>query len=526
MEQSPDKPANNSAEKEITNAFPPFSEENYAQFIELSPIPAFVADLNYNFICVNAAAARFFGYKPEQLTNKKITDVIRPKEFSQLADLKQQLLNSREKHGDWEFLRKDGIRVWGDVSSRILSGGQWLIFVNDITKRKQAEQSFLESEKKRLQMQKIEALGRLAGGIAHDFNNFLAVILLHIDMFNLQLSADSPLRHRVNEIKAVTNNAAGIVRQLLAFGRKQPMNPSPVALNQVIQEFSKNLNSLVGEDIKVKLTLEPDLGICFVDQNQIMQVLVNLAVNARDAMPNGGILEIETANIVLDKNTTNHKAQSGGSYIQITVADNGGGMDSKTRDHIFEPFFSTKESDKGAGLGLAMVYGIVKQSNGFIWVESEINQGTIFRIQFSRIDQPEVIAPKPKADESMPRGNETILLVEDEEAVRWIAAEILKMSGYEVFETSNGMEALEIAQSYNKPIHLLLTDFSMPNMNGKEVAGKIKILHPEMSVLFMSGGNIGDIISEQDSSDEKVYFIGKPFSPSSLTLKVREVLEP
>lgn len=524
MKQSTDKAANDSAEKKIATSLPPLSGENLQQFIELAPLPVFVADLDDNFVFGNSAVCRFLGYTIEELTDKKFADVIRPEKSSRLANLKQQVADDRQERGDWEFLRKDGKRVWGEVSSRLLSGGRRLVFVSDITERKQAEQSLLESEEKRLQWQKIEALGRLAGGIAHDFNNFLAVILLHLDMLSLQLSADSPLRYRVDEIKAVSDNAAAIIRQLLAFGRKQPMSPAPAALNQVVSEFSKNLPALLGEEIQAELNLEPDLGICFIDRNQIVQVLQNLAINAKDAMPDGGVFKIETANVVLDKHA-NHKSQSGGSYIQITVSDNGSGMDSETQDHIFEPFFSTKESDKGAGLGLATVYGIVKQSGGFIWVESKMNQGTTFKIQFPRIDEPLITAAQPKTvAPPSPTENKVVLLVEDEAAVRRITAEFLKLSDYEVLEAASGMEALEIAQSYNKPIHLLLTDFSMPQMNGREVAAKIKSIHPETAVLLMSG-NVGNIIFGQGDSPEKINLIGKPFSPSELTLKIEEMLK-
>jgi two-component system, cell cycle sensor histidine kinase and response regulator CckA len=391
-------------------------------------------------------------------------------------------------------------------------------------KRKRIAQAYFQSEEQLRQSQKIEAVGRLAGGIAHDFNNFLAVIMLHVDMLNLQLPVNSPLRYRIDEIKSVTNNAAAMVKQLLAFGRKQTLQPHPIVLNQVVKEFSEVLRPLVGEDIEIKLDLESDLGICYVDQNQIVQVLMNLAVNARDAMPNGGIIKIKTSNISFKKNDlAKPKVQPSGEYIELTVTDNGVGMDAEVQSQIFEPFFTTKEVGKGTGLGLATVYGIVKQSKGFIWAESKENEGTSFKIQLPRIDQPVTIA-KPEASTAIPGGNETILLVEDEEPLRRATFEILTILGYQVFEAGNAAQAIQLTQLYKDTIHLLLTDVVMPKTNGKEVAEKIKVLHPETAVLFMSGYN-DDIIAHHGILEENVNFIGKPFSPNTLAAKIREVLD-
>lgn len=379
-----------------------------------------------------------------------------------------------------------------------------------------------QSEEHLRESSKIEAIGRLAGGIAHDFNNFLAVIMLHVDMLQLQLPADSPLLYRVNEIKTVTSNAAGMVRQLLAFSRKQTLQPHPVVLNQIVKEFSKILRSLVGEHIEMQFHLDADLGVAFVDQNQVTQVLMNLAVNARDALPNGGTIKIETSNISLKETDDRHKAQPAGSYVQLEFTDNGTGMDEQTRVRIFEPFFTTKEAGKGTGLGLATVYGIVKQSNGFIWVDSEIGKGTKFRIHFPRVDQSPAVVKKENIM-TIPRGKETILLVEDEEQVRRAAVEVLNGLGYQVFEAGNGNQAIQLAQIYTQPIHLLLSDVVMPRMNGKELAEKMKVLHPETKVLFMSGYT-DDIIAHHGVLEENISFIGKPFSPSMLAVKIREVL--
>ncbi|MBS1792407.1 MAG: hypothetical protein JSS81_01055 [Acidobacteria bacterium] len=290
-------------------------------------------------------------------------------------------LNGREL-----FLRSSLLGIGEDGLLRCVWGT-----VRDVTAEKAARQTAEEVEKNLRQTQKIEALGRLAGGIAHDFNNFLAVMVLHNDMLNLQLPSASPLRHRIEEMRKAIGNATSLVRQLLAVGRKQTLHPRPTEINAAINEFAKILSSIVTDEIEVVFNLDPDSGVCFVDQKQLLQTLASLAANARDAMPAGGVLTIETSSVVLDKQSIGHKSQPEGSFVQVTIADNGVGMDPATLDGVFEPFFSKKQSSKGVGLGLATAYGFVKQSKGFIWVESELDKGTTFRIQFPRIDQPEML---------------------------------------------------------------------------------------------------------------------------------------
>lgn len=498
-----------------------FSTGGLDRFLQIVPLPALAVDSCGSIKVLNSDACRLLGYSEGEIIGKKMIDVLHSDDPRRWVEIVQRFANRPENREVCEFDRKDGSVVWCELFARSLPNGKWLVFVNNISERKEAELTFLSSQKQHWKVQKTEALEKLAGGIAHEFNNFLAVILLQTDMMNLQLVEDSPLRKRVNEIKAVSNDAAGIVRQLLAFGRRQPMTPSPVVINGLIQSFSRDLNALVGADVKLELGLEPDLGVCFVDQKQIAQALMYLAVNARDAMPNGGTLKIETKNIVLGR-TDNHTAQSKGSYIQISVTDSGIGMDPNTEEHIFEPFFSTKASDKGAGLGLATVYGIVKQSGGFIWVTSVKGQGTTFKIQFPRVDQPEIAEKSPeRAAETT--GTETILLVDDDRSVRGVAVESLVRSGYKVLEAGSGMEAVEIARSNNEPIHLLLTDLTMPAMSGSETARNIKEICPEISVLFISGSR-GDLGSQPADPTEIKHFLSKPFSSSELTLKVREVL--
>jgi two-component system cell cycle sensor histidine kinase/response regulator CckA len=405
------------------------------------------------------------------------------------------------------------IRVWGTRE--------------DITAARQAENAYKESENQLRQSQKVEALGRLAGGIAHDFNNFLAVIMLHVDMLNLQLAVDSPLRYRIGEIKTVTDNAAGMVKQLLAYGRKQTMQPHPSVLNDVIGAFVKILTPLIGENIELELSLAGDLGVCFVDPHQITQILMNLAVNSRDAMPKGGSIKFETFNTDVTEQTQIHKAQPFGPYVQMNVTDNGIGMDAATQAHIFEPFFTSKDAGKGTGLGLSTVYGIVKQSNGFIWVDSGPGEGASFKLFFPRIAVPAAEVKTEISEtsvETMPQGSETVLLVEDEAQIRHVALEVLTLLGYKVLEASNGVQALQLAEMVKEPIHILLTDVVMPKMNGQDVAHRLKDSHPESAVLFMSGYT-GDIIATQGILEKDVNFLGKPFTPRTLASKVREVLD-
>ncbi len=367
-------------------------QESLSRFIELIPIPIFIADAENRCLSMNCPAREFFGYHDETVVGEKIFDVFHTAQYAE--NIANDWSGNYEERYELEFVRPDGTIVWGEVISCSLPENCRQILIYDVTERKRTEQALLLSDERVWQNHKYDALGKLAGGVAHDFNNFLAVIMLQTDMLGLQLPADSPHHHRVNEIKAVVNNAVEIVRQLLAFGRKQPMNSDLVNLNRVVTEFSKKLPALIGENIETKIDLNPQLGVCFIDCKQMENVLLNLIRNAVEAMPDGGIIEIKTTNIILDESTVHHKAQPTGSYVQISIADNGEGMNAEVLEHLFEPFFSTKKSDMSAGLGLATVYGIVKQSRGFIWVESEISRGTTFIVQFPNVEQPVEMAGK------------------------------------------------------------------------------------------------------------------------------------
>ncbi len=525
--------------EERYRAFIEHSTEGIWRFEVINPIPTDLpADEQIELLYQNSrlaecndAKARQYGFScAAELIGKYLDEFLVRSDENNHTYL-SNFVNSGYQLTDNETHEKDKSgddRYFLSHLNGIIENGKLIRFwgiQRDITALKHARQTYLESEEQLRRSQKVEAIGRLAGGIAHDFNNFLAVIMLHVDMLSLQLPVNSPLRFRIEEIKSVTNNAAGMVRQLLAFGRKQTLQPHPIVLNHIVQEFIKIIRPLIGEDIEVEIDLDPNLGVCFVDKDQTVQILMNLAVNARDAMPKGGVLKIQTLNVILSKNLLRLKSQPVGEYVQLTVCDSGIGMTSDTRKHIFEPFFTTKEPNKGTGLGLATVYGIVKQSNGFIWVDSAPEQGTTFEVQFPRIDQPAKSLIKEEEEVvRMPTGSETILLVEDEEPVRRAALEVLNVLGYQVFEAASGAQAIQIAEIVNKPIDLLLTDVVMPRMNGRELAEEIKSLHPETKVLFMSGYN-DDIISNHGILEENVNFLSKPFTPLTLANRIREVLE-
>jgi PAS domain S-box-containing protein len=381
------------------------------------------------------------------------------------------------------------------------------------------------------QSQKMEAVGRLAGGVAHDFNNLLTVISGHVDLLRSRLeeSRSRPgevdlVGQDLDQIGRAAQRAAALTRQLLAFSRKQVLRPQVLDLNAVVLDLEKMLRRLIGEDVELASHLAPDLGRAKADPGQMEQVIMNLAVNARDAMPEGGRLTIETVNVELDEAyARRHVAVQPGRYVRLAVSDTGCGMDAATRSHLFEPFFTTKEQGKGTGLGLSTVYGIVKQSGGNIWVYSEPGGGTTFKIYLPRVDEPlEPLAPARKPLESV-RGSETILLVEDEDPVRELARRVLENSGYTVLAAANGVEALKVAGEHAGVIHLMVSDVVMPEMSGRELARRAAVLRPDMKVLYSSGYS-DKAVFQHGVLAPGAAFIEKPFTPEGLVRKVREVL--
>lgn len=497
-------------------------DDELSRLVQLAPVGAFVADPGDRIETANSAFCSLIGYDGADLIGTRINRIVRQIRSGTEGMNRVVRTANLPARGDASLQTAAGTMVIAEFFCRRFQDGRVLVFAADLTDRRNAEAILLEGERKRWQSQRIEALGRLAGGIAHDFNNFLAVLLLHIDILNLQLKDDDPIRERVNEIKTISNSVASTVRQLFAFGRKQPMTLAPVSLGPILTEFAESFRRESG-GIEISLELDPGLGLCFVDRVQITHVLTNLALNARDAMPGGGALTIATSNIQLEPDQA-PAVQPPGQYVEIRISDTGPGIDPEAEEHIFEPFFSGVESNKGAGLSLAMVYGIVKQSKGFIWMENRSGEGTTFRLQFPRLDVSAEPAGPADTETELAGLSRTVLLVDDEAAVRRITAEFLKMSGFEVLQAGSGMEAIEIAQEHQGPIHLLLTDFSMPFMDGRQVAEKITKMRPETSVLYMSGNIEQVVVEEMSTTAEKVNFICKPFSSTSLTEKVRQIL--
>lgn len=392
-----------------------------------------------------------------------------------------------------------------------------ILHAEDITEQRETENRLRLS-------QRLEAVGRLAGGVAHDFNNLLTVILGYLDFAIRELPASASIRADLLEAQQAGERAENLTRQLLAFSRKQVLAPTVLNLNKIVMDISGLLRRLLGEDVQIATQLAADLGSVRVDSGQVEQVIMNLVVNARDAMPQGGKLTIETSNVTLDDSyASQHISVSPGQYVLLAITDTGCGMDEATQDRIFEPFFTTKEKGKGTGLGLATVYGIVKQSGGSIWVYSEPGHGTSFKIYFPRVDAPAIELRRPAPPKVMASGQETLLLVEDDGLVRRLTERILKQAGYHVLVAANGSEALRLGEAQGK-IDLLLTDVVMPQMSGPQIAERLVERYPEVKVLYTSGYT-DETIVRHGVLEQGVHFVGKPFSASELTKKIRAVLD-
>jgi nitrogen-specific signal transduction histidine kinase/ActR/RegA family two-component response regulator len=406
----------------------------------------------------------------------------------------------------------------------------------DLTELRRSERALRQSEEQLRQAQKMDAVGKLAGGIAHDFNNLLMVIRGDSDLMLRRLASGDPLRSNAEGIREAADQAASLTRQLLAFSRKQVMAPSLVDLNGIVASIHAMLQRLLGETINLVTITAPDLGAVKADPGQMEQMILNLCVNARDAMPDGGRLTLRTANVDLDEAAAARWGDARpGPYVMLEVTDTGVGMDEETRSRLFEPFFTTKEQGKGTGLGLSTVYGTVRQSGGHIAVESAPGRGSTFTVCLPRVaaaappPEPRPVpagpAPRTRAETRLTPGRgETVLLVEDAQRVRAVVREILEMSGYVVLEARHGAEALEVSRAHPGVIHLLVTDVVMPQMSGRELAQRLATLRPELKVLYMSGYT-DDAIVRHGVLAAGIAFLSKPFTPDALALKVREVLD-
>jgi two-component system cell cycle sensor histidine kinase/response regulator CckA len=497
--------------------------------LENAPYGVALIDKGGKYIYINSEFTNITGYTLEDIPTgkdwfqKAFSD---PKERERFIQVwKEDRSKGKMMNREFGIHCKDEKIREIDIRSTFLKDGRAVVVLHDITEQKLAEERMESLQEQLRQSQKMEAIGRLAGGIAHDFNNLLTIIKGYSQLSLIELKEDSPLKKNIEHIHGATDRAANLVRQLLAFSRRQILEMKVLNLNAILTNLDNMLRRVIGEDIELITILAEDLGRVKTDPGWIEQAIMNLVVNSRDAMPSGGKLTIETGNADLDEASTfGHVGVEPGRYVMLSVSDTGIGITPEVMERLFEPFFSTKEKDKGTGLGLSTVYGIVKQSDGDIWVYSEPGKGATFKIYLPRVDEPlEERKEKVLGDELL-RGSETILLVEDEENVRKLALRVLERQGYKVLSARDGDDALLICEQFKDPIHLMLTDVVMPGMSGHELAKRLKSLYPKMKILYMSGYT-DDTIVLHGVLLEGVNYIQKPFTVDALTKKVREVLE-
>jgi PAS domain S-box-containing protein len=524
------------------------SETRFRRLAESGIIGIVVSDPDGCVLEANDVFLKMIGFSKDELARGLIRwQDLTPPELAPLAARAAEQLEASGVAVPWETesLRKDGTRVPILKGVATLGDARHIAFTVDLTERKRAEQerrrlkgdakesqdarvraeeALRQSEEQLRQAQKMEAVGRLAGGVAHDFNNVLSVIMSYGEIILEDLKKGDPMRADVEEIRKAAGRAAGLTRQLLLFSRQQVVAPKVIDLREVLVSMDKMLQRILGEDVDLVSVATKAAGRVEVDPSHIEQVILNLVVNARDAMPTGGKLTIETANVLLDDEyAAGHLPVKSGFYVMLAVTDTGCGMDKETQARIFEPFFTTKEQGKGTGLGLSTVFGIVQQSGGNIWVYSEPGKGTTFKVYLPRVDA-EVDVLRPTVAPATLRGHETILVCEDEEQVRGIVQSILRRQGYRVIPAQHPGEALLLCEQFPEPIDLLLTDVVMPEMSGPELARRLAGARPAMKVLCMSGYT-DDSIVRHGVLESGVAFLQKPITPAALATKVREVLD-
>jgi two-component system, cell cycle sensor histidine kinase and response regulator CckA len=500
------------------------SEASFRSMIENAPYGIYRATAAGQLLRVNPALQKMLGYdSPGELLRMNLAKDLyfEPDEHQRIIEMLATKKSFKDVEVEWK--RKDGTLTKARCSGLLVKDegeeeAYFEVFAEDATEKRLLERQLQVA-------QKMEAVGRLSGGIAHDFNNLLGVIIGYSQVLKKKLDVTNPLREHAEEIEKAGQRAASLTRQLLAFSRQQVLAPAVLDLNALLTDLGKMLPRLIGEDVELALQLDPRIGRVKADQSQIEQVVMNLVVNARDALPQGGRLVIETKNVNLTPAyIIHHPGSKVGPYVMLSVTDNGTGMNLETLAHLFEPFFTTKDRGKGTGLGLATVYGVVKQSGGYIWVDSEPGKGSSFKVYLPQIDEP-VSAPAPAVlpAESF-RGAETILLVEDADALRKLAHALLEQNGYHVLAAENGAEALKIVEQKCERINLLLTDVIMPGMTGRALADRLVALQTGLRVLYMSGYT-DSAIADQGVLEPGTYLLHKPFTEETLIQKVREVLD-
>jgi two-component system cell cycle sensor histidine kinase/response regulator CckA len=497
------------------------SEAMFRLLFSHTPLPMWVFDTEtLEFLQVNEAATRTYGFSENEFRGMSVREIRPDGDAPSFAAHVEEWKRDGRHQGHWQHKRKDGKCFEVDVVSHKLEyAGRSvrLVVAQDVSER-----LLLEGQLR--QAQKMEAVGRLAGGVAHDFNNLLMVIKGHTELLLNVLPPGDHVTRKVEQIERSADRAAALTRQLLAFSRMQVLQPRAINLNSVVEEMANLIPRLIGEDIELVVRCSADLGTVRADASQMEQVIMNLAVNSRDAMPRGGRFTVETSNVELDSlYRAAHPIVRPGKYVLLAVSDTGTGMDADTQAHIFEPFFTTKEQGKGTGLGLATVYGVVKQSGGFIWVYSELGQGSTFKIYLPRVDEPAASIPMVHIPSSLARGTETVLLAEDEQDVRDVAREFLESAGYTVLEAAGGDAALEISATHSGAIDLLITDMVMPGMSGQELARQMRGLRDGIRVIYMSGYS-EHAAGEAAKCDAAAAVLTKPFSRAVLLRTVRDIL--
>jgi two-component system, cell cycle sensor histidine kinase and response regulator CckA len=503
------------------------SEEEYRVLFESNPHPMWVYDKEtFAFLAVNDAALRHYGYSRQEWLSMTVLDIRPPEEVAAFRTALAARTAGPPASIDpsvqtFKHRKKDGTVIEVEIApnSIVFDGRKArLILATDVTEKRSLEAQLVQS-------QKMESIGRLAGGVAHDFNNLLGVIGGYADLLRKRVKDDPRLHGYAEDIVKAADRAAALSRQLLAFSRQLVLQPKVLDLNAVVGEMEKMLRRLIGEDVQLVTVFDDGLGTVKADPGQVEQILMNLAVNARDAMPLGGRLTIETHNVDLDRAYARHHADvPAGRYVMVAVSDTGQGMSPEVKARIFEPFFTTKGAGKGTGLGLATVHGIVKQSGGHVFVYSEAGQGTTLKIYLPRADEAPATAEGAAVEPALPRGSETVLLVEDEGTLRELIRELLESSGYAVLEARHGAEALKLCERHPDPIHLLMTDVVMPGISGRELAGQVKAVRPAIRTVYMSGYT-DDAVVLHGVLSEEMAFLQKPFTQEALARKVREVLD-
>ena len=503
------------------------TEAKYKMFIEQVAAVSYIAEVGFHgkWHYVSPQVETIFGYTPEEwlADSEHWVRHVAEEDHPLVEAAEENCMRAKRFQAEYRLKRKDGRIIWvsdnavfvpGSESHPLMEG-----IIVDITERRVLEDQLQQARR-------MEAVGRLAGGVAHDFNNLLTIIKGYVELALNRIGGQPELRGNIQQIADAAERAVTLVRQLLAFSRKQVLKPKVLDLNGVVLNMDKMVRRLMSENIEMRTSVEKNLGAVKADPGQIEQVILNLIVNARDAMPDGGKLWIETRNVELDSGMANDQASiKPGLYVMLSVRDTGVGISAETLPHIFEPFYTTKGSSRGTGLGLSTVYGIVKQSGGHIEVASELGKGTTFKVFLPRVEE---AAQRPQkaewAEPATGAGGETILLVEDEPAVRELARTVLSEQGYTVIEAQNSEDAVRLAGRHRSEIHLLLTDVMMPGMSGRDLAKHLTALHPYLRVLYMSGYT-HNVIGENGTLEEGLSFLQKPFSPKALTLRVRETLD-